>query len=189
MVVSPLSINVQAAYIKHQLPNYPLYKQDASNCWLYAICSMACYKLPNYCCKEQVIGAHVIVNNAKYDPNTGISVIQAKNVIDYLFTEYSPKLSNGSLPQNEIVAQYSCDVPAFISGTRYDSASGTYKGHAVALVGYKKQTEDNNVYMIYYMNPQNGAIEYFGYAEGLKNKFSNNVSGVTYTWDNSITLV
>lgn len=94
-----------------------------------------------------------------------------------------------TLPQNEIVAQYSCDVPAYITGIRYDSSSGTYKGHAVALVGYKKQTEDNNVYMIYYMNPQNGAIEYFGYAEGLENKFSNNVSGVIYTWDNSITLV
>ena len=43
--------------------------------------------------------------------------------------------------------------------------------------------------MIYYMNPQNGAIEHYGYAEGLENKFSNNITGTTYYWEHSITLV
>lgn len=186
--VSSLSISVQASFVKHQLPNYPLYQQDAQNCWLYAISSMARYSLPDFCCKEQVIGAHVNVNNTTYNPNRGANVFQAKNIIDYLFTDYSPVLHYGSLSQNEIIAQYSCNVPAYIRGSGYNS-NNELVGHAVALIGYKKSTIDNNVYMIYYMNPQNCAIEYYGYAEGLENKFSDNVTGMTFTWEHSITLV
>lgn len=187
--VSSLSISVQAGFIKHQLPNYPLYQQDAENCWLYAISSMARYSLPGFCCKEQVIGAHINANNTTYDPNRGANVLQAKNIIDYLFTDYSPVLHYDSLSQNEIIAQYSCNVPAYINGIRYDTNEGEYIAHAVALMGYKKSTIDNNVYMIYYMNPQNCAIEYYGYAEGLENKFSNNITGVTYNWEHTITLI
>lgn len=186
--VSSLSISVQASFIKHRLPDYPCYQQDAQNCWLYTIYSMVQYKGKNFSCVEQLIGDHVKVNNTTYDRYSGLHYTKAKKLIDYEFPEYSPVLHYGSLSQNEIIAQYSCNVPAYIRGSGYNS-NNELVGHAVALIGYKKSTIDNNVYMIYYMNPQNCAIEYYGYAEGLENKFSDNVTGMTFTWEHSITLV
>lgn len=188
LIVSPLSINVNAAFVKHQLPNYPCYVQNASNCWLYSIYSMVQYKGKNYACVEQLIGDHVKANKTSYNPNSGATIDEAYNLIVYVFSECSPIKHDGPLSQNEIIAQYSCNMPAYVAGERYDGSGQRY-GHAVALVGYKKSTSDNNVYGIYYMNPQNGEVEFYAYAEGLVHKFSNNRSQVVYEWYNTITLI
>lgn len=37
LAVSPLSINVQEAFIRHPLPNCTCYVQIGNNCWVYTI--------------------------------------------------------------------------------------------------------------------------------------------------------
>ncbi len=166
-----------------KLPNYPGVIQHGPNCWASTLYSMGLYKGLNLAMTEQVIGYFYAANGYHYTGN-GATLYETYRVADYMFSGYDVQWHASQLHNGEIMDQIDDDLPVCIGGVSSDGG-----GHMVALMGYKKGTFDNNVYRIYYMNPQTGLEYSHSYSISLNvHEFTNASETKTYIWNASITL-
>ncbi len=195
--ISPASLSPMPAdavdYAKHQLENYPLYKQSGNNCWAVTSATMYSYKSGTTVYKEAMYSKFYDVYG--YFPSNdsgGITISESVGLLKHVFEDwrpgtYSVSLYGRYLKQSEIRAQIDSDMPVYLAGS-YTNDDGVTTGHAVALVGYKKSLADGNLYGIYCMNPQIGEVQYSPYAEDGSHIIKSGSGSYYYDWIYSITI-
>lgn len=181
---------ISASAVNIQLPNYPQFSQNGSNCWAYVIKSMLDYKTGTSNNVSIIYSAYGTVNGSPYVLNSGATLGEAYNVINYLFSGYSPTMYTSPLTSNQIQSQIANGNPVYIKG---NNIADFTDGHAVALIGFGLSVS-LNVNKIIYMNTQVGMglnhIDSHSYNSGslYSNKFYNYNHSVEYQWSGSITL-
>ncbi|MBR2284718.1 MAG: hypothetical protein IJ874_09945 [Ruminococcus sp.] len=163
VTISVSSIGSYASYTEHWFTTYPCYKQypNSYDCWAQTIRSMYKYVYNTNISIEEIISKYVLIGRVvKNNPNFNYSSTTTPGdpavvlqTFGYFFDDDYNITVEQKLSPNEIIAQYSCNLPAFIGFGAPDM------WHACALVGYRSGATSENVGRIYYMNPASGKIE------------------------------
>jgi len=156
LLISSYSMT-NAHAINIQLPYYPNIQQSGDNCWAYTILSMYRYKCNSNYTINQIYSAFYAANGYSYTLDNGATLLEAYNVISYLFSNYSPSYIVNSLSNLSIILNISNGNPVYISGKDDNNFTN---GHAVSLIGYSYTANPLSVSSIRYMNTQNAQVDY-----------------------------